>query len=115
MYNIKYTTMLPLEKCKELILMQPMEYECKWGTPLWYECKVLSNNQLLITFKGGMFQKAMRTQYLVEFSVENGKTVVTMRFHRETFGLPPMTPLKHIDLFMSQKIQAVRQGDASWD
>lgn len=103
-----YKTMLPIGDCMDLITRQPWQYQCDLGTPLWYECSVLSPTQLLLTFKGGQFRKAMHTQFFVDFGVEGEMTVVSMRFHKEMFGLPPMTPLRDIDRFMEEKIQAGR-------
>lgn len=107
--EMKYITELPVTDCMALISQRPFEYECQLGMPLWYDCRALSDTQLLVTFKGGKFRKFMRTQYMVDFRVEGGMTVVTMRFYKEMLGLPPITSLDDIDLFMKQKIQAVRK------
>lgn len=112
-YNLMYRTKLSVNDCISSMSRTPWEYECKWGTPLWYECEKISDTQLLVIFKGGQFRKAVRTQYLMEFSGEDGETVITVRFYKESLGLPPMTPPDDIDRFMKQKIQAIQMQKSS--
>ena len=107
-YYLVYHTPLSASDCIRSISRMPWEFECKWGTALWYECERLSCTQLLVTFKGGQFRKSVRTQYLMEFVVEGQETIITVRFYKESFGLPPMTPPDDIDRFMKQKINAIQ-------
>ena len=67
------------------------------------------DTQVLITFTGGQFRKMMRTQYLMEFLSQENHTLIVLRFQKELFGLPPMTPSSDIDLCMKQKLNAVRK------
>lgn len=103
-----YRSVLSVSDCIRSITRTPWEYDCKWGTPLWYECEELSDGHLLVIFKGGQFRKAVRTQYVMDFSAGDGGTVITLRFFKESLGLPPMTPPDDIDRFMKQKTQANR-------
>lgn len=106
---LRYQSDIPLDECIQRIKNDPWVYSDKYGTALWYKCSVVSAEQLLITFTGGQFRKARRTQYLVDFASEGNRTVVVMRFKNELFGLHvAMTPSGEIDLFMNQKISAAR-------
>lgn len=106
---LHYRTELTPNECIERIMALPWEYECKWGTPLWYKAEKPSDSVLHITFTGGQFRKMMHTQYWMRFVPEGDTTMVILQFCRETFGLPPLTPPSDIDLFMQQKINAARQ------
>ena len=109
-YYLVYHTVLSVSDCIKSISRTPWEFECKWGTALWYECERISGTQLLVTFTGGQFRKAVHTQYLMEFGIDGGETVITVRFYRESLGLPPMTPPGDIDRFMKQRINAIKVG-----
>ncbi|MBQ9838298.1 MAG: hypothetical protein IJO56_02205 [Oscillospiraceae bacterium] len=98
-----------LHDCIIQITKEPQQYECKWGTALWYKTNRISDTQVLITFMGGQFRKMMRTQYLMEFFPQEHHTLIVLRFHKELLGLPPMTPPSDIDLCMKQKLNAVRK------
>ena len=106
---LEYHTSLTAAECVQQIMQLPWEYDCKWGTPLWYEAIYISDSQLQITFKGGQFRKAVRTQYLVDFVQQKNTTKIIMRFETDLFALPAMTPPADIDLFMGQKVNAVRE------
>ena len=107
--ELVYITGKSIDDCMKAIACAPWTYQCKWGTEMWYECNKLSDAQMLVTFKGGQFRRARRTQYLLTFTA-NAETTVTLKFHREMFGLcVPMTPTEDIDCFMKEKIGAVRQ------
>ncbi len=95
-------------ECIILITKEPQQYECKWGTALWYKANKISDTQVRITFTGGQFRKMMRTQYLMEFHPQERNTRIVLRFQKELLGLPPMTPPSDIDLCMNQKLNAVR-------
>ncbi len=99
-----------LYECIKQIIKAPQQYECKWGTTLWYKADRISDTQVSITFTGGQFRKIMRTQYLMEFRVQECRTLVVLYFQKELFGLPPMTPPSDIDLCMKQKLNAVRKN-----
>lgn len=107
-WDYQYDTDLSVRVCVQRILEQPWEYECEWGTPLWYECQAVSPSRLLITFTGGQFRKIKRTQYYADFVERNGRTMIMMRFCKELFNSSPFTIPSDIDLFMIQKINAVR-------
>ena len=62
----------------------------------------------MIIFTGGQFRKVKRTQYYADFTEQNGKTVISMRFYKELFNSSPFTIPSDIDLFMMQKINAER-------
>ena len=106
--NIRYETDRAIAECIREIMDTPHKYMCASGTPLWYKVELIESTKLAITFCGGQFRKSMHTQYLAEFMTVGYRTTVTLHFHSELFGLPPMTPISDIDLFMSQKIDAVR-------
>lgn len=75
--------------------------------PNFFEVKPLEDGRMLLIFKGKRFGKAIRTQYLMRFADEPGGCVVTLDFHRELLGLPSMTTVQEIDLFMKDKLQAI--------
>ena len=104
-----YESPYNLHECIIKILEEPQEYRCKWGTALWYEATKISSTQVLIIFKGGQCRGIMRTQYLMDFLPREQKTRISLCFQKELFGLPPMTPPVDIDLFMKQKLNAVRE------
>lgn len=103
-YQSPYT----LSECINQITKEPHQYECKWGTPLWYKVHKISDTQLLITFTGGQFRKMMRTEYLMELSKQDNCTQIVLCFQNEMLGLPPMTSPSDIDLFMNQKLKGHR-------
>ena len=104
-----YRTTMSINYCIESITSSPQIYKCMLGTEMWYECKRVSDTQMLVTFKGGQFHKMCRTQYLMTF-VENGETTVILKFCKEMFGFfLPMTSSNDIDCFMKEKICAVRK------
>lgn len=109
---LRYQTVQPVSECTRNILASPHKYECKWGSTLRYMLKykveMIDSSKMYITFCGGEFRKNMRTKYLAEFVSESSNTSVNLYFCSELFGLPPMTPISDIDLFMEQKIAAFR-------
>ena len=107
--DIYYESMYNVQECITRITKEPQQYECKWGTPLWYKAERISNPQVLITFTGGQFRKMMRTQYLMEFLPQEDHTLIVLRFQKELFGLPPMTHPSDIDLCLEQKLNAIRK------
>lgn len=98
-----------LHECIIQITKEPQQYECEWGTALWYKTNRVSDTQVLIIFTGGQFRKMMRTQYLMEFLPKECHTLIVLRFQKELLGLPPMTPPSDIDLCMKQKLNAIRK------
>ncbi len=96
-------------ECIIQITKEPQQYDCKWGTHLRYKAESISDTQVLITFTGGQFRKMMRTQYLMELLPQAEHTSVILRFQKELFGLPPMTPPSDIDLCMEQRLNAIRK------
>lgn len=104
-----YESAYSLHECINRIIKEPQQYECKWGTSLWYKAERSSNSQVLITFTGGQFRKMMRTQYLMEFVPQENHTLIVLRFQKELFGLPPMTHPSDIDRCMEQRLNAVRK------
>lgn len=104
-----YESPYNVHECINHITKAPQQYECKWGTPLWYKASSISDTQVIITFTGGQFRKMMRTQYLMEFTPQEHHTLIVLHFQKELFGLPPMTPPSDIDLCMNQKLNAVRK------
>lgn len=107
-FDYCYHTNLSVSECIRRINNLPWEYECDLGTPLWYKCENISQNSILITFTGGQFRKIKKTQYILEFATKNTFTVVSARFNHELFGMSPMTLVTDIDLFMKQRIDAIR-------
>lgn len=104
-----YESAYNLNECIIRITNRPQQYDCKWGTSLWYTADRISDNEVLITFTGGQFRKMMRTQYIMEFLPQECHTQIVLRFQKELFGLPPMTHPSDIDLCMKQKLNAVRK------
>lgn len=104
-----YESTYNLHECIIQITKEPQQYDCKWGTTLWYKAERFSDTQVLITFTGGQFRKMMRTQYLMEFHPQESHTLIVLHFQKELLGLPPMTPPSDIDLCMKQKLNAVRK------
>ena len=111
-YVMKYETVYTVPECIQRITAQPQQFECEWGTELWYRAEKIGQNQVWITFTGGQFRKAKRTEYIMELQPEGDHTLVVMRFRKDLFGLPPMTIPKDIDLCMQQKLAAVRKADS---
>ena len=105
---LHYQTAKPISECIKRILAMPQEYSDTWGGFLKYKAEVFEPSKLLVAFCGGQFRKIMRTQYLVEFTSETSYTSVKLYFLGELLGLPPLTPITDIDLFMEQKIAAFR-------
>ena len=101
-----YETALNMQECISRIIEEPQKYKDKNWTELWYEAVKISNTQVLITFKGGQFRKAVRTQYIMEFLSQENNTLISLRFQNELFGCPPMTLPNDIDLCMMQKLDA---------
>lgn len=106
---LHYESAYDLHECIAQITKEPQQYECQWGTALWYKADRISNTQVLITFTGGQFRKMMRTQYLMEFLPQEHHTLIILQFQKELFGLPSMTHPSDIDLCMKQKLNAVRK------
>ena len=107
--SLYYESACSIQECSIRITKEPQQYECQWGTPLWYKAERISDTQVQITFTGGKFRKMMRTQYLMEFLPEKHCTLVVLHFQKEMLGLPPMTNPADIDLCMKQKLNAVRR------
>ena len=105
---LSYESSYNLHECIMKITEEPQQYECKWGTALWYKAERISDTKVLITFTGGQFRKMMRTQYIMEFIPREQHTQIVLHFKKEMLGLPPMTNPLDIDLCMKQKINAVR-------
>ena len=108
-HTLVYESPNNVYECIIQITKEPQQYECKWGTELWYKAERISDTQVLIIFIGGQFRKMMRTQYLMEFIPQEHRTLVVLHFQKELFGMPPMTPPSDIDLCMMQKLNAVRK------
>lgn len=107
--TLYYESPYSLYECIIQITKEPQQYECEWGTALWYKTNRISNTQVQIIFTGGQFRKMMRTQYLMEFFPQGSHTLIVLRFQKEMLGLPPMTPPSDLDLCMKQKLNAVRK------
>jgi len=107
--TLYYESPYSLYECIIQITKEPQQYECEWGTALWYKTNSISNTQVQIIFTGGQFRKMMRTQYLMEFFPQGSHTLIVLRFQKEMLGLPPMTPPSDLDLCMKQKLNAVRK------
>ena len=108
-YTLVYESPNNVHECITQVTKEPQQYECKWGTELWYKAEKISDTHVLITFTGGQFRKIMRTEYLMEFIPQEHHTLVVLHFLEELFGLPPMTSPLDIDLCMMQKLNAVRK------
>ena len=106
---LHYESRYSVEECIAQIIQEPQQYCCEWGTDLWYKAEKISNTQVWITFTGGQFRRMKLTQYLMEFISQEDHTTIVMRFQKELFGLPPMTPPVDIDRCMEQKINATRK------
>ena len=105
---ITYHTDLPIADCMRNIMEFPHTYKCKWGTTLNYKVEEDGTSRAFITFCGGQFRKIMRTTYRAEFLAEEGYVRICLHFLHEFLGLPPLTPISDIDLFMQQKASAHR-------
>jgi hypothetical protein len=109
-----FQTELPLRDCMERITSLPWEFEDVWSaSSLWYTCQAVSPTRLLITFTGGQFRRARRTEYMMDFMVMEQTTVIEVKFQKEMLGLPPMMTAEELDAFMRQKVQAERIGVSS--
>lgn len=106
--SLYYESTYNIHECVIQITKEPQQYDCEWGTSLWYKAEKISATQVLITFTGGQFRKKMNTQYLMDLLPQEHHTLIVLRFQKEWFGLPPMTPPSDIDLCMKQKLNAVR-------
>lgn len=103
-----YKSSLSPEACVAGILSAPHEYDVDFAAKAFYEAEAVSESRLLVTFTGGQFERAHRTQYRVDFEAESEQTLITFHFLHETLNAPPATQLSWIDSFMSQKAQAER-------
>lgn len=103
-YESKYN----MQECIVQINKGAHQFMCERGTLLRYSSAKISDSQMLITFTGGQFRKIVRTEYLMEFLQKDDHTLIILRFQKEFLGLPPMTPLSDVDLFMAQKANAIR-------
>lgn len=106
--TIVYKSPLSIKDCLDRITESPQQYFCEYGTPLCYETQFISLTQGMITFKGGMFRRSVRSQYKINIAVGKGCTYFILRFHKEMFGVSSMTPISDIDLCMAQKLNAAR-------
>ena len=105
--TLSYRTPLSPDGCIAAITAQPWEYGDEL-TPLWYACGETGTGTLEVTFRGGKFRKAMKTRYRLTFKEDANGTTVALEFLGELLGLPPMTHLTDIELFLMQKIHAER-------
>lgn len=103
-----YKSSLPPEACIAGILSAPHQYDVEFAGKAFYEAEVVSESRLLVTFTGGQFERAHRTQYRVDFEAESEQTLITFHFLHETLDSPPATQLSRIDSFMNQKALAER-------
>ena len=97
-----FHTPLSVIECLE-ILAEP---ESIYGDPLNPGCVrsvPLDDGRYLLTFLGQRFAKARRTEYIADIHVEG---TITLKFHRELLGLPPMTPEQEIARYMADKFNA---------
>ena len=106
---VYYESAYSINECILQITKEPQNYDCKWGTELWYEAKRISDRRVLITFTGGQFRKRVHTQYLMDFQPQENYTLIILRFQNELLDLPPMTPPSDIDLCMKQRLNAIRK------
>ena len=97
-----FHTPLSVEACRE-ILAEP---ESIYGDPLNPGCVravLLDDGRYLLTFLGQRFGKARRTEYIADIQAEG---TITLKFHRELLGLPPMTPEQEIARYLAEKFNA---------
>lgn len=106
--KLYYTTALSIPECIDSILRTPQQYECKWGTALYYRAEKIADNRIVVTFTGGQFRKMKRSQYYLDFSVKDNVVSIVLSFVSDLFGGPSLTPISDIDLFMKQKLNATR-------
>ena len=105
--QVRFLTALPIDTCIARISKEPWVFGDELD-PLWYRCDGSSDCWLLVTFRGGRFRKIRSTQYRITFSQQQTYTVATLEFQSEMWNLPSMTTQEEIDLFMGQKLDAVR-------
>ena len=74
--------------------------------PNLFEVRQLANGGMLLILKGKRFSKAIRTQYLMAFSDGPAGCVITLNFHQELLGMPPITSEAEILQFMEEKLRA---------
>lgn len=111
--SFTYYTELSVAECISSISRKPKTFG---NNPLNLECyesEKLSENQLLLTFKGGQYGGFVRTEYLANLIPQNGGTIIILQFQDEILGLFPMTSTYHLDIFMQQKVKAcnIRQTE----
>lgn len=99
----------PLSSAQCIRILQ--NADTTYGDPLnpgYIEIRKLDDYRVLLIFKGRRFSKMMRTEYVANLLEEADGCTITLTFHKEMFGLPPMTPLQDITLFMSEKLNAIQ-------
>ena len=110
-----YESAYNLQECINLILEEPQRYRCQNGGELWYRAEQLSDTEISITFRGGQFRRMAHTKYLMKLSRQENHTKIILHFQKEFWGLPPMTLASDIDLFMKQKLNAVRESTYTYE
>ena len=110
--NFTYHTRLSPQECIDAICKMPNIFGGNPLNPECYECKKNTETQLLVTFTGAKFGKFVHTQYLVDFYPHDTYTAIVFQFLREKLGILPSTSTYQLDVFMEQKIQAVRVVEA---
>lgn len=112
-WDIQYCSPLSIDECIKAILNGGHSFHNGCGLPLWYKSKQITATQLLVTFLGGVGQKQKCTKYYMDFYTLDGKTMILMHFYKELgfFFIKmwsPFTNVKHIDMFIDQKIKGTR-------
>ena len=103
-----YTTKLPVTVCTDAIVCEEGTFGDNLLNLHSYRCVRCSENQLYIVFQGPRFGKGRSTEYSMTFSEDNGSTKANLHFLHELLGFPPFTSVQELDMFMLEKISALR-------
>lgn len=111
MYDIKWiydTPMQPASCIAKLIQLPESNPYLRSG----FSCSQLSDRQVEIVLKQPKSGEGRpkRTRYIAEFyPIENGQTVIVLRFVDELFWMPPFTPIEEMDGLFLQILHASRR------
>lgn len=105
-----YSTNIGIPQCIELLKYRCNTTRSRDFNPLVCDCEVLSQSQVLLIFRGyKLYGRMRKTKYLATFNLAGGLTEITLQFQSDILGMPPLTPVQEIDLFLQETIQARRR------
>ena len=111
LYDLKwiYETHLPIGECMQILTGLQETNPYSWSA---LSCTQISERQIALVFKQPKNGdgRPKRTRYTAEFyAIENGRTVIVLRFEDELFLAPPFTSIEEIDTLFNKTIQALRR------